>query len=58
MRKMRSSGNTECKVSLSARAEARLRPNGFSTTIRPRSWRPTSAREVATVGNASGGIAM
>jgi hypothetical protein len=58
MRKMRSSGNTLCRVSFSSFALARSRPNGFSTTIRPRSFSPTDARLSATVGNIEGGIAM
>ena len=58
MRKMRSSGNTECSVWFSSSAEARSRPNGFSTTIRPRSLSPTDARRRATSGNIDGGIAM
>ncbi len=58
MRKMRSSGNTSCNVRFSSSAESRSRPNGFSTTIRPRSWSPTDASFSATVGNMSGGMAM
>ena len=58
MRKMRSSGKTECRVRLSSSALGRSRPNGFSTTIRPRSFRPTDANCSATVGNISGGMAM
>ena len=58
MRKMRSSGNTECSVSFSSFALARSRPNGFSTTMRPRSLRPTDASDWATVGNMVGGMAM
>ena len=58
MRKIRSSGNTACKVTFSSWAEVRSRPNGFSTTIRPRSFNPTAASDVATVGNMVGGMAM
>ena len=58
MRKMRSSGKTLCSTSLSSRADSRSRPNGFSTTIRPRSCSPTEASDSATVGNIVGGIAM
>jgi len=58
MRKIRSSGNTDARVSLSSSALVRSRPNGFSTTIRPRSLRPTDARLLATSGNIVGGIAM
>ena len=36
MRKMEFSGNTRCATRLSSRAEARLRPNGFSTMTRAR----------------------
>ena len=46
-------------ASCSARsADCRSRPNGFSTTIRPRSLSPTDASASATVGNIVGGIAM
>ena len=58
MRKMRSSGNTLCSVAFSSRADIRSRPNGFSTTIRPRSLSPTEANDSATIGNIDGGIAM
>ena len=34
MRKIESSGKTECATRLSSRAEARSRPNGFSTMTR------------------------
>ena len=34
MRKIASSGKTECATRLSSRAEARSRPNGFSTMTR------------------------
>ena len=58
MRKMRSSGKMLCSVSLRSMADCRSRPNGFSTTIRPRSCSPTDASASATVGNICGGIAM
>ncbi len=58
MRKMRSSGKISCSVALSCSADGRSRPNGFSTTIRPRVFRPTEASDVATIGNMSGGMAM
>ncbi len=58
MRKMRSSGNTSCRVRLSSWALARSRPNGFSTTIRPRSFSPTEASDEATFGKIDGGMAM
>ena len=58
MRKMRSSGKMLCSVLLSSIADCRSRPNGFSTTIRPRSLSPTDANASATVGNMSGGMAM
>ena len=58
MRKMRSSGNTSCSVWLSSWALVWSRPNGFSTTIRPRSLSPTEASADATSGNIVGGIAM
>ena len=45
-------------VAFSSSAEARSRPNGFSTTMRPLVLSPTSASERATSGNADGGIAM
>ena len=58
MRKMRSSGKMVCSVLFSSIADSRSRPNGFSTTIRPRSLSPTDASASATVGNMSGGMAM
>ena len=43
---------------LVARADARSRPNGFSTTTRaPRAQHPASARCSTTTGNIAGGIA-
>ncbi len=58
MRKMRSSGKTECSVSFSSCADGRSRPNGFSTTIRPRSLSPTDASELDDRRERRGGIAM
>jgi len=58
MRKMRSSGKMSCSVLFSSIADGRSRPNGFSTTMRPRSLSPTDASASATVGNIDGGIAM
>jgi hypothetical protein len=58
MRKMRSSGKIVCSVAFNWRADSRSRPNGFSTTIRPRSLSPTDANRLATSGNIEGGIAM
>ena len=58
MRKIRSSGNTECRSSFSSTALAWSRPNGFSTTMRPRWFNPTDASDWATVGNIVGGMAM
>ena len=40
MRKMRDSGSARCSVAFSARADARSRPNGFSTTTRAPSVQP------------------
>ncbi len=57
MRKIADSGNTACSVRLSARAEARSRPNGFSTTIRAPSAQPACCRFFATTPNRLGGIA-
>ncbi len=58
MRKIRSSGNAVCSVWFSSLAVVRSRPNGFSTTILPRSLSPTRASDSATAGNIEGGIAM
>jgi len=43
MRKIASSGKRAARVRLSARADARSRPNGFSTTTRAR-WRTLRRR--------------
>ena len=57
MRKIDGSGNTSCSVALSLRAEARSRPNGFSTTMRASSAQPACFRPRATTPNSAGGIA-
>ncbi len=57
MRKIASSGNTERSVRLSARAEARSWPNGFSTTTRASSAQPACCSPLTTVPNRLGGIA-
>ena len=56
-RKIAASGNDRCNVAFSARADARSRPNGFSTTRRAPRVQPDAARPVATGPNKSGGIA-
>src|SRR6266545_874328 len=50
MRKMFSSGNAPCRVWLRARAEARSRPKGFSTTTRACSEQPGRALRVLELG--------
>jgi hypothetical protein len=57
MRKIELSGENWCSVLLSERADARSRPNGFSTTTRAFFVRPASASLPITVGNVLGGIA-
>ena len=58
MRKIASSGKTLCSSRLSAWAEARSCPNGFSTTMRvPLGAQPESLSAWATVPNSDGGIA-
>ncbi len=57
MRKMRSWSKAPERVWLSSRAEARSRPNGFSTTRRLRSARPDSRSPSITDGKIDGGIA-
>ena len=54
MRKIWSSANTSCTVSLSARADSRSVPNGFSMITRARSARPASP-SVRMIGPAAGG---
>ncbi len=57
MRKIESSGKTLRATSLSARAEARSRPNGFSTITRASVARPAAPSPLITVSNKAGGIA-
>ena len=57
MRKTRSSGKTSWSVRLSARADSRSRPNGFSTITRASSAQPAPASCFTTTGNMLGGIA-
>ena len=57
MRKMRSSGNASWRTAFNCSADARSRPNGFSTTTRPRRLRPTLASDWVILGNAVGGMA-
>ena len=57
MRKMRSSGRWRCRIWLSSMAEARSRPNGFSTITRALSMLPAAARPSVTVANMLGGMA-
>ena len=57
MRKMLDSSNTVCSVAFSDRADARSRPNGFSTTIRAPDVHPALPSPLATVSNMAGGMA-
>ncbi len=57
MRKMRSSSNDASRIRFSACAEARSRPNGFSTTTRAPAVHPDLSSCVTTVPNSAGGIA-
>ncbi len=57
MRKIDSSGKALWSVSFSDRADARSRPNGFSTTTRAFVDTPPCWRRSTTVGNMLGGIA-
>lgn len=57
MRKMESSANADLRIPLSFRAEARSRPNGFSTITRALSAHPARSNPVTTVPNNAGGIA-
>ena len=57
MRKIAGSGNTECNTRLSSCAEARSRPNGFSTMTRASLAQPDLPRPSTTVGNKLGGMA-
>ena len=51
------SGNDSWSVALSARADARSRPNGFSTISRACPATPERARLEATAPNRLGGMA-
>src|SRR5712692_3842430 len=55
MRKMRDSSKTSCSVLLRACAEARSRPNGFSTTTRASRAEPDRPSPLTTVSNRLGG---
>ena len=57
MRKIADSSKTWCSVWLSARADARSRPNGFSTMRRAPLAAPDLRQAVTTVPNTLGGIA-
>ena len=57
IRKIASSGNTVCATRLSARAEARSRPNGFSTITRASLGQLRGAEPLITVSKSEGGIA-
>ena len=57
MRKIESSGNAARATPLSSRADARSRPNGFSTITRAFSVRPAALSPLITVSNSAGGIA-
>ena len=57
MRKIADSGNTARATRLSLRAEARSRPNGFSTMTRASSARPAAPSPVMTVAKSDGGMA-
>ncbi len=57
MRKIAGSGNTEWSTRLSSCADARSRPNGFSTMTRASFAQPDFPRPSTTVGNRLGGIA-
>lgn len=57
MRKIADSGNASCNRRLSARAEARSCPNGFSTTTRAPRLSPVALRLLMTSWNMAGGTA-
>ena len=57
MRKIESSGNTDRAKRLSSFAEARSRPNGFSTMTRAPSASPAPPRPAMTVSKTDGRIA-
>ena len=54
MRKMACSGKNRCSVRFSSRAEARSRPNGFSTTTRASLAQPAFASPSTTVREQAG----
>ena len=58
MRNTADSSKCSWMVALSSSAEARSRPNGFSTTRRAPWLSPTEARPLATQANIDGGMAM
>ena len=57
MRKIADSSNTSWMVLFRARADARSRPNGFSTTRRAPFAQPERSSPRTTTGNRLGGIA-
>jgi hypothetical protein len=57
MRKIADSSNTRWTVAFNASADARSRPNGFSTTRRASFAQPERSRPRTTIGNKLGGIA-
>ena len=57
MRKIDDSGNTVRAIAPSSTAEARSRPNGFSTMTRAFAASPAAPRLSITVANSDGGIA-
>jgi hypothetical protein len=57
MRKTAGSGKDSWRIALRAFADARSRPNGFSTITRACAAQPDRARPDATVPNKLGGIA-
>ena len=57
MRKTSASSNAACSVALSARADSRSRPKGFSMMRRALRTQPERSSPSTTVGNTLGGIA-
>ena len=57
MRKIDDSGKTACAAASSAIADAKSRPNGFSTMTRASSAKPALPRPWMTVSNNAGGMA-
>ncbi len=57
MRKMWSSSKASWSTAFSSRALSRSRPNGFSTTTRPRWFNPTAASDPMISWKALGGMA-